>query len=47
MNYTMDGVVTTTPSHYENTGVLPNSVDGEEGNRSGISPGGQSMIMLN
>jgi hypothetical protein len=26
------------PSHYKDTGVLPNSVAGEEGNRSGISP---------
>jgi hypothetical protein len=27
-----------TPSHYKNAGALPNSVAGEEGNRSGISP---------
>jgi hypothetical protein len=27
-----------TPSHYKNSGVLPNSVAVEEGNRSGILP---------
>jgi hypothetical protein len=27
-----------TPCHYKDTGILPNSVAGEEGNRSGISP---------
>jgi hypothetical protein len=26
------------PSHYKDTGIVPNSVAGEEGNRSGISP---------
>ena len=26
------------PSHYKDTGILPNLVAGEEGNRSGISP---------
>ena len=25
-----------TPRHYKDTGILPNSVAGEEGNRSGI-----------
>ena len=27
-----------TPCHYKDTGILPNSVAGEEGNSSGISP---------
>ena len=35
INYTLDGGIYT-PSHYKDTGVLPNSVAGEEGNRSGI-----------
>jgi hypothetical protein len=30
-----------TPSHYKYTGVLPNSVSGEEENFSEISPWGQ------
>ena len=33
INYTLDSV----PSHYKDTGILPNSVAGEEGNHSGIS----------
>jgi hypothetical protein len=36
INYILDGI--NTPSHYKDTGVLPNSVAGEEGNCSGISP---------
>jgi hypothetical protein len=32
---TLDGV---SPSHYKDTGVLPNSVAGAEGNSSDISP---------
>jgi hypothetical protein len=36
INYTLDGV--NTPSHYKDTGNLPNSVAKMEGNCSGISP---------
>ena len=36
MNYPL-GLGISTPSHYRVTGLLPNSVAGEEGNCSGIS----------
>ena len=38
INYT--GWYINTPSHYKDTGVLPSSLDGDEGNRSGISTWG-------
>lgn len=37
IHYTF-GCCTTTPSQYEDTGVLPNLVAGYDVNRSGISP---------
>uniref|UniRef100_A0A4W5KGY5 Calcineurin-like phosphoesterase domain containing 1 n=1 Tax=Hucho hucho TaxID=62062 RepID=A0A4W5KGY5_9TELE len=40
INYTF-GRCINKPSHYKDTYVLSNSVAGEEGNSSGISPGGQ------
>ena len=37
INYTY-GWCINTHSHYKDTGVIPNSIAGEEGNCSGISP---------
>ena len=37
INYTLEGALINTPSHYKDRGVLLNSVAGEEGNCLGIS----------